>query len=162
MENESVMALYHAIKQLRSDSANGRGVQEQKWLQNQLSDESLKAMIPQLSIVALHILSGLEAEELTGVELANQLEVTRGGITRAAKKLIQMGLIQATKRSDDQKKIYYSLTAKGRVIAQSHDKMHETLKAQVIDKVTEKYKDAELKQAASLINDLMQFERDFY
>lgn len=162
MENESVMALYHAIKQLRSDSANGRGVQEQKWLQNQLSDESLKAMIPQLSIVALHILSGLEAEELTGVALANQLEVTRGGITRAAKKLIQMGLIQATKRSDDQKKIYYSLTGNGRTIAQGHDKMHEMLKKQVIDKVTEKYNGAELKQAASLINDLMQFERDFY
>lgn len=162
MENESVMALYHAIKQLRSDSVNGRGVQEQKWLQNQLSDENLKTMIPQLSIIALHILSGLEAEKLTGVALADRLAVTRGGITRAAKKLIQMGLIQATKKPDDQKKIYYSLTAKGRVIAQSHDKMHETLKAQVIDKVTEKYKDAELKQAASLINDLMQFERDFY
>ncbi len=99
MENESVMALYHAIKQLRSDSVNGRGVQEQKWLQNQLSDENLKTMIPQLSIIALHILSGLEAEELTGVALADRLAVTRGGITRAAKKLIQMGLIQATKKT---------------------------------------------------------------
>ncbi|GAY74007.1 MarR family transcriptional regulator [Lentilactobacillus kosonis] len=162
MEENIIALLQQAISMIRSESVNGRGAQEQKWLQNHLDNPELQTVVTQLSIVSLHILSSLETGELTGIELAEQLNVTRGGITRAAKKLTQTGLIEVNQKPDDRKKIYYSLTEDGVTLAKVHDEMHRTLNQQMIDRVISKYSDDELRNAVRLIDDLAEFERGFY
>ncbi|WP_268913622.1 MarR family winged helix-turn-helix transcriptional regulator [Lentilactobacillus sp. SPB1-3] len=162
MEENSLAELQKAISIIRSESVNGRGAQEQKWLQSHLEKPKLRSAVTQLSIVSLHILSGLQEHELTGIELAEQLNVTRGGITRAAKKLAEAGLIKISRKPDDKKKIYYSLTEDGAKIASVHDEMHRTLNKRMTQKIISKYSDSELKNATKLISDLAEFEREFY
>ena len=162
MGTEAMTALSKTIRSLKSENANGQGVQEQKWLQNHLIEPALQALVPKLSIIALHILSALLTEPKTGIELATQLEVTRGGITRAAKKLADYQLITAQKRPDDQKKIYYTLTSTGQTIAQTHDQMHQALKTQVIDALVQKYSSADIQIVDQFLKDLMAYEQRFY
>lgn len=106
---------------------------ESQWILRQLGDENLMAEVMNLSVVALHILSNLTKQDLTGIELATNLRVTRGAITRAAGNLTQFDFAELYQKEDDKKKIFYHLTDKGRKVADVHDKMHEK-----IDEIFEK------------------------
>lgn len=63
--------------------------QERKWILEQVNDDKLEKEVLTLSVVALHILSALTKKDLTGIELATKLSVTRGGVTRAVQNLIK-------------------------------------------------------------------------
>lgn len=112
----------HKIRERNQDVVN-----EHRKLALELNDPKLQTIAENISILGLHILSSLEDEPLTGIELANLLEATRGGISRAAKTLIEYQLIQSFQPHDDKKKIYYRLTADGANLAQAHDEMHHKL-----------------------------------
>ena len=161
VNEETISKIRHTIELLRVQHSNIHGSQEQRWIQEHLTDEKLKQEVLNLSIVAFHILSVLESGEQTGIEIAKKINVTRGGVTRAAKKLLQYDLIVATKHSDDKKKIYYSLTDEGKKLAKAHDQMHETMKKELVDKLTTKYSMEELKVVAHFLHDLYQLEQEF-
>lgn len=114
VNEKTINKIRHTIELLRVQHSNIHGSQEQQWIQEHLTDKKLKQEVLNLSIVAFHILSVLESGEQTGIEIAEKINVTRGGVTRAAKKLLQYGLITAVKHPDDKKKIYYSLTSNGK------------------------------------------------
>lgn len=114
-----------------------------------------------VSIVALHILSALEIKSKTGVELATELQVTRGGITRAAKKLLQFELIIVQKAPNDKKKIYYALTSNGKVVAKLHDEIHQEIITEIEEKFSDKYSENELKTIIRFLHDLREFEDNF-
>ncbi|WP_251547756.1 MarR family transcriptional regulator [Limosilactobacillus caecicola] len=150
--------LFTLLRQVRTNQSD-TGSQEQKWIINHLSDPKLRAMVPHLSIIALHILSALQTQNVqTGIALAESLGVTRGGITRAAKKLLQYGLVTTEKLPNNQKNIYYQLSPQGRTIAQVHDQMHQTLEQRFADKINAKYSAAELKIVTSFLNDVIKIE----
>jgi DNA-binding MarR family transcriptional regulator len=136
---------------LRSSGTGNNLTQERQWLLNQLDDPRLQEAVATLSIVALHTLSALEKGEQTGIELASELGVTRGGITRAAKKLVQLDLVDPARHPDDQKKLFYRLTPAGRKIARQHDKLHEELTEKFEKELTGQYSEQEL----NLINDFL-------
>lgn len=158
---DTITNIRQTIEQLRLQRSNVHGSQEQRWIQAHLDDERLGEITLKLSIVAFHILSALEKGDQTGIEIAEKINVTRGGVTRAAKKLLQYDLISAAKHPDDKKKIYYSLTADGRTLALVHDQMHEKIRQELVGKLTAKYSAADLQVVAAFLNDLYQLEQEF-
>ena len=142
--------IYQTILKIRSEHTNDRGSAEQQWIQEHLNDAVLQKIAA--------ILSALEEGEATGIELAAKLGVTRGGVSRAAKKLAEYHLISAFKHNDDRKKIFYSLTASGQKIAHVHDEMHQSVKKQLVKQLTEKYSEEELKIVADFLDAFHQME----
>jgi len=114
----------HQIREHKQDI-----VEEHRKMALELVDQHLQEVVDNLSILSLHILSALEEKPLTGMELSKILNSTRGGITRAAKKLLEYQLITASQPTNDRKKIYYQLTEQGLTLATAHDQMHQKLES---------------------------------
>lgn len=131
---------------------------EQKWIIHHLDDERLQRLVPQLSISGLHILTALLAGESTGVELAQKLQVTRGGVTRAAKKMVDCDLMTRLKHPDDQKKIYYSLTKDGHTIALVHQQMHQELNRRFTAEISQRYTPDQLQLFSRMLADMQKIE----
>ncbi|HJF54601.1 MAG TPA: MarR family transcriptional regulator [Limosilactobacillus coleohominis] len=161
MNKKTINRIQKTIQLLRAEHSNVHGSKEQQWIQERVTDPDLKKKVLNLSIVSFHVLSALEDGELTGIEIAEKLSVTRGGVTRAAKKLLQYRLITADKHSDNQRKIYYSLTDVGRKIALIHDEMHESIKEKIVTTLVTKYSDQELAVVAEFMTDLNELEKKF-
>lgn len=162
MQNRTVKRIYNAIQQFHSNQ-NEHGSREQQWIIQHLDNPQLEEVVAKLSIVSLHILSALQKHDSqTGIELANDLKVTRGGVTRAAKKLINSQLITANKHPDNQKKIFYNLTTNGHKVAAVHDQMHEALQDTVVNSLTKKYTTKDLSVVADFLEDLQKAENNFH
>lgn len=154
--------IYQIIQQLRANQQGERISRERQWIVSHLADPDLQALVPKLSVISLHILSVLAAkDQQTGMMLAEQLRVTRGGISRAAKKLQEVGLVTAAKHPENQKSLYYAITPAGKAIAQVHDQMHQDFNAQVVNQLTAKYSSADLQLVASFLADLQAAEEQF-
>lgn len=158
MKNKTLINIYETIQDIRVDHDGRHGSREQEWIENHLTDVNLKQIVLKLSVIALHILSLLEKHPQAGVELATTLKVTRGGVTRAAKKLIDFDLVSAFKRANDKKQIFYQLTASGQKIAEVHDAMHQEIEKKLETEILTKYSEEELQTIAKFLNDLHNFE----
>lgn len=158
MDDQVISDISRSIGKIRTQHGNLNGSREQQWIQDHVINERLQQVVPHLSIVAFHMLSAIENGELTGIQIAQQLHVTRGGVTRAAQKLIQYGLIHTSQHPDDKKKIYYSLTADGQALAAIHDRLHQKVQAALTAQLTAKYSPAELQVVAHFLDDLYHLE----
>ena len=73
----------------------------------------------------LHCIEAIgKLEHPNGVKLATLLSMTRGAVTKLAKRLLQDGLIESYTRSDNKKEIYYRLTSTGEVLFKEHEVAH--------------------------------------
>lgn len=130
MNDEQAKQLIESIYKIRTEHTT-QVTQEQQWLKDHIESEKLRTIAGSLSVIALHILSALEECDLTGIELAERLHVTRGGVSRAAHKLNEFQLITSVRKADNHKNVYYHLTSEGKEIATVHDHMHKELKKTV-------------------------------
>lgn len=160
MVEKPVDQIFQEIKEIRITGANSHNSYERQWIERKIDNPKLKSKVADLSIVSLHVLSALETGEKTGVEIAEELSVTRGGVTRAAKKLLTKDLIKAGKKPNNQKNIYYGLTATGKKIAQVHDDMHRMLKQKMVNALGKKYSAQELQLVSSFLDDFIKQEKD--
>lgn len=151
--------VYDAIKSIRVTRDSPHATQEQTWIANHLNRCELKEPISKLSVGALHILSDLEEGSKTGNELACSLNLTRGGVSRASKKLCEYDLITTCQKNGNKKNIYYSLTDKGREVAQAHDELHCKMQTQMMKKFTDKYSPEQLRLISTFLNDALAFEQ---
>ena len=145
-------AIGQALHDLRSQKGNR--TLESQWILRQLGDEELTKEVTSLSVVALHILSSLKEKDLTGVELASHLEVTRGAITRAAGNLTAYHFVKIYQLDVDKKKIFYQLTDKGRKVAAVHDKMHEKIDEIFNEQIFLKYTENEKRVILGFLTDV--------
>lgn len=152
--------VYDAIENIRLTRENSHSTQEQTWIADHLDNCELKESISKLSVGALHILSDLEDRSKTGNDLACSLNLTRGGVSRASKKLCDYGLITACQKNGNKKNIYYTLTDKGREVAQAHDELHCMMQTQMMKKFTDKYSPEELQLVCNFLNDAVKFEQN--
>ena len=80
-------------------------------------------------------------------KLAESFYVTRGAISKIAKKLINKGIIESYQKADNKKEIYFRLTEQGEVINKVHEKLHKEFQERdkaLFEQVTEEQFDGML------------------
>lgn len=128
----------HKIKHKRAPIS-----MERRWILDHTESLELKNETNALSVVGFHILTELIERDKTGIDLAAALDVTRGGITRAAQTLLKYKMIETYQVQEDKKKIFYHLTDKGQKVAQIHQEMHAQRRQQRRNQLFKNYSSAE-------------------
>ncbi|TBL77789.1 MarR family transcriptional regulator [Paenibacillus thalictri] len=101
---------------------------EKKWLMERVTSHQLKKMAPQLSVLSLHTLDVIHQNEgIKGIDIAHELNVTKGAISKVTRKLLDHGLIQKAQLPTNQKEVYFSVTPLGAELAELHDQLHKEL-----------------------------------
>jgi DNA-binding MarR family transcriptional regulator len=80
-------------------------------------------------------------------KLAESLYMTRGAISKIAKKLTEKGLIESYQKPDNKKEIYFRLTSQGQRVYKVHEKLHKEFQQRdkaVFEQVTEEQFDSML------------------
>ncbi|MDF2986294.1 MAG: MarR family transcriptional regulator [Eubacterium sp.] len=80
-------------------------------------------------------------------KLAESFYMTRGAISKMAKKLIKKGILESYQKSDNKKEIYFRLTEQGQVIYKVHEELHKEFQERdkaVFEQVTEEQFDSML------------------
>jgi DNA-binding MarR family transcriptional regulator len=99
--------------------------QDRLWMMERISDDGLKKLLPRLSISSLHVLDVIHAHgDVKGVDIARELGITKGAVSKITRKLLDQGLIRRTQRPDNLKEIYFSATPLGAKLAELHRVFH--------------------------------------
>ena len=78
-------------------------------------------------------------------KLAESFYMTRGAISKMAKKLIKKGVIESYQKPDNKKEIYFRLTEQGQEIYKIHEELHKEFQERdkaVFEQVTEEQFDS--------------------
>jgi DNA-binding MarR family transcriptional regulator len=81
-------------------------------------------------------------------KLAESFYMTRGAISKMAKKLIKKGVIESYQKPDNKKEIYFRLTEQGQGIYKIHEDLHNEFQERdkaVFEQVTEEQFDSMLR-----------------
>jgi DNA-binding MarR family transcriptional regulator len=100
--------------------------QDRLWLMEHISDDRLKKLLPRLSVSSLHVLDIINThEDIKGVDIARDMEITKGAVSKITRKLLDQGLIRKTQLPDNLKEIYFSVTPLGAELAELHRIFHQ-------------------------------------
>ena len=73
----------------------------------------------------IHTIAAIgDLEEPNVTEIANYMNVTRGAISKIAKKLLEQGLIESYQQNGNKQKVFFRLTESGRFLYDEHEKRH--------------------------------------
>ncbi|QBD74911.1 MarR family transcriptional regulator [Ktedonosporobacter rubrisoli] len=88
-------------------------------------------LLQSLNVTALHVLSAIgEHEPIKGIQIARQLGITKGAISKVTRKLLEQELIFSERLPNNRKEIYFRLSQKGREIFKWHQQLHPQLEEQ--------------------------------
>ncbi|MGT2742335.1 zinc-dependent MarR family transcriptional regulator [Streptococcus plurextorum] len=96
----------------------------------------------QLTNTQEHILMLLSQENLTNTDLAKRLKVSQAAVTKAVKGLIQKGLLESSKKTEDGRSLHLTLTEQAHPIAEEHHHHHVKTLA-VYEQVLEEFSTSE-------------------
>ncbi len=86
------------------------------------ADEVLK----DYSISEMHCIDNIERIENANVtKISQEMNITKGGISKLLKKLLKRGVIETYTIQTNKKEIYYRLTPAGKEVFSAHEKMHQ-------------------------------------
>ncbi|PJJ27219.1 MarR family winged helix-turn-helix transcriptional regulator [Lacrimispora celerecrescens] len=112
------------------------------WLDGYKMKESLKDYKPS----EIHCIEYIgKSEDSNVTKLAETFYMTRSGISKITKKLIEKGLIESYQRPDNKKEIYFKLTERGKSIYKVHEELHKEFQKRdkaVFEHVSEKQLDS--------------------
>lgn len=98
---------------------------EKNWLIENTFNPEIKQLAPILSILSLHVLEVIsEKEGIKGVDIAKELNVTKGAISKTTRKMLDQGLIKKEQRPTNLKEIYYYVIPLGAELSELHRLMH--------------------------------------
>lgn len=73
----------------------------------------------------IHTITAIgDLEKPNVTEIAKELKMTRGAISKITKKLISKGLIESFEIPENKQKVFFKLTDTGKVLYSEHDKRH--------------------------------------
>ncbi|MEC0241274.1 MarR family transcriptional regulator [Paenibacillus dokdonensis] len=100
--------------------------QDRLWLMDRISDDRLKKLLPRLSVSSLHVLDVIHTHEgIKGVDIALDIGITKGAVSKITRKLLEQGLIWKTQLPDNLKEVYFSVTPLGAELAELHRLFHQ-------------------------------------
>lgn len=114
------------------------------WLNKSKMEESLKGYKSSEVHYIEHI--GRNAESNV-TKLAESFYMTRGAISKMARKLMEKGVIESYQKPDNKKEIYFRLTEKGQAVYKVHEGLHKVFQQRdkaVFEQVTEEQLDSML------------------
>ena len=126
--------------------------------------------ITEYKILEVHFIDLIEKiQDANVTKISKAFEMTRGAISKIAKRLIKAGTIETYQNPENKKEIYYKLTDIGRDIYLKHEKMHQNridrdsllfseLKEEEKDYLINIFKNIEM----NLENELKKFGLDVY
>jgi DNA-binding MarR family transcriptional regulator len=89
-------------------------------------------LLQSMTIAALHVLEAIgQHEPINGIHIAKEVEITKGAVSKIARKLLDQQLIVAERLPGNKKDLYFRLTGKGQEIFHWHQSLHEELEGQV-------------------------------
>lgn len=142
------------ISQIQNTNNNNLS-KAKKWMLSHNNVQQLTNTIYKLSVIDFHILDTLNNnEELIGSEIAKKLGITRGGVSRATRRMKKEDLIIDVHHCDNQKNIYFKLTSKGKKLAQLHQQMNDELYKKLQSQIASKYSLQELEIIANFLIDI--------
>ena len=73
----------------------------------------------------IHTIAAIgDLEEPNVTQIAHDMNVTRGAISKITKKLLEQNLIEAYQRDDNKQKLFFRLTKSGEFLYNEHEKRH--------------------------------------
>ncbi|MDU0331253.1 MULTISPECIES: MarR family transcriptional regulator [Paenibacillus] len=126
--NDDLLHLKHRIEQsmYRILIREADEDQDRLWMMERISDDRLKKLLPHLSISSLHVLDVIFTHgSIKGVDIAREMGMTKGAVSKITRKLLDQGLIQKTQLPDNLKEIYFSVTPLGTELAEMHQVFHQ-------------------------------------
>ena len=83
-------------------------------------------LLKDLSFSEMHCINYIGTIERANVtKLSELLNITRGGISKIIKKLINKGFIETYTDKSNKKEIYYNLTQQGKIAFNEHEKIQD-------------------------------------
>lgn len=147
MKNPKPHDIYHSLIRLKH-AEEAEKDRQRELLQYQLGDYTL---------TQLHILSHIAEHELVNNRvLTDQLNLTRAAISKAVNLLIQEEMITTYQLPDNQKNIFYQLTASGEKLSKAHAVLHRHAETQYRDFLA-KFDEETLTKAQYFIDELTLF-----
>lgn len=107
-----------------------------------------------ISLAECHVIDCIERNEmLNTTAIAKKLNITKGGISKIAARLIKKNMIEAYRLTDNQKEIYYRLKPLGRKVFELHEALHMEAE-EVFKKIFSMYSKSELAFAGRFLADI--------
>lgn len=107
--NENLLKLFKNIYEKQNELSN-------------LTDSSIFSNYSNSEVHAIDIIGN--SKLVNGVKISEELNLTRGAVSKIMNKLKTKELVEIYKVKDNKKEIYYKLTLKGKDIFYSHKKAH--------------------------------------
>ncbi|KAL1110065.1 hypothetical protein AAG570_014045 [Ranatra chinensis] len=116
---------------------------EEKLLTRELKKYKALKGVP-LSLTECHVVACIgKYGGANGTMLSKELNITKGGISKAANKLMEKSIIVAEKLPNNKKEIHYKLSPLGELVYEAHEHMHKKANEQFLNMLS-KYSDTEL------------------
>ena len=107
-----------------------------------------------VSLAECHVIDCIERNEMFNTTaIAKKLNITKGGISKIATKLIKKNMIEAYRLADNQKEIYYRLKPLGRKVFELHEISHKEAE-EVFKQIFNTYSQGELEFASRFLADV--------
>ena len=118
------------------ETKEGRRMKEQQKLlkeislmlehQDMLSKLTESQCLDEYGYSETHCIDNIGRLELPNVtKIAEQMQMTRGAISKMTKKLLKKGLIEKYTLETNKKEVYFNLTDSGQVLFKEHEKRHK-------------------------------------
>ncbi|OAJ74043.1 MarR family transcriptional regulator [Brevibacillus sp. SKDU10] len=125
--------------------------QRRTGLLNSIRD--LDRLTGELTLSELHVIACIGKQGQVNVTaISQEMDMTRGAISKISTKLLQRGYLVKKQRADNQKEVHFQLTPMGDEIYRLHEELHEQAERR-IERFLQKYSSSELAFIDRLLSD---------
>ena len=94
-------------------------------VQENIFPHEWEATFDGINLAEVHCIDRIGTIEYANVtKIANEMDMTRGAISKICKRLLNKGLVESYQRPDNNKEIYYRLTEDGQHVYNEHQTLH--------------------------------------
>ncbi|PCN43957.1 MarR family transcriptional regulator [Brevibacillus laterosporus] len=117
------------------------------------SIRELDRLTGELTLSELHVIACIGKQGQVNVTaISQEMDMTRGAISKISTKLLQRGYLVKKQRADNQKEVHFQLTPMGDEIFRLHEELHEQAERR-IERFLQKYSSSELAFIDRLLSD---------
>lgn len=129
--------------------------EEKAWLIKTVGSVELKDMLPNMTVLMLHVLDAIGTyEPVNGITISEEMEIPKGTVSKITRKLIECNLVKKEKKPDNKKEILFQTTTLGHELFIAHQQLHTKIEENVY-KFLGEYKTSELEFAAKFLKDVL-------